>query len=350
MEKRITIKSIAEVLGVAPSTVSRAFNPESPISDEVRAKILEKAKEFGYVQNRAASRLTMKEIKIGLLLCNIYPAGANEVLRGVSDAYKELCDYKVSYGMEMFGRSEQSTEDCRRLLNHFEDCDALIVSGFTSVASVTEITRFSEAHPNIVLLQSGVSGVPYLFSSVHDCVTSAEMAAEFLGNCLRQSETKRILLFTGDQGLEIHRSAKEAFCRASKTFGLELLGVYDMMDSEEVLSGHIKTLFASGKSPADGIYITSGISLELCRYIDEHKLSDKIALVTFDTYPDLNRYIEKGVIRATVYQDLYRQGRNAFRETVLHIVNKKDVPAVVSPRPELIMKSNLHLYETKTDK
>ena len=73
---------IAEELGVSKSTVSRAFDPSSNISNEVRNRILEYAKEKNYVLNRAASRLSMREINIGMLYPDMYSYATNEFIRG----------------------------------------------------------------------------------------------------------------------------------------------------------------------------------------------------------------------------------------------------------------------------
>ena len=43
-KKKSTIITIADELGVSPSTVSRAFNPKSKISNEARQRILQCAK------------------------------------------------------------------------------------------------------------------------------------------------------------------------------------------------------------------------------------------------------------------------------------------------------------------
>lgn len=43
-----TIKDIAKIVGVSPSTVSRVINGTAPISDEVTAKIREAMKELDY--------------------------------------------------------------------------------------------------------------------------------------------------------------------------------------------------------------------------------------------------------------------------------------------------------------
>lgn len=60
MSQRVTARDIAEKLSVSRSTVSRAFDPISRISPDVRRRILKLAHEIGY-RPTVASRLTMRE-------------------------------------------------------------------------------------------------------------------------------------------------------------------------------------------------------------------------------------------------------------------------------------------------
>lgn len=62
-----TINDIATKLGVSKSTVSKALNNATDISDEMRKKILETAVELGYVNKR----LQKKEQKICILVANM---------------------------------------------------------------------------------------------------------------------------------------------------------------------------------------------------------------------------------------------------------------------------------------
>ena len=68
MEQKVTIYTLAEKLNMSVSAVSRAFNPNSKLSAEKRKIILEAAEQYGYVQNKMASRLSQQPIRIGVLM------------------------------------------------------------------------------------------------------------------------------------------------------------------------------------------------------------------------------------------------------------------------------------------
>ncbi len=66
---RVTIKDIAKALGISPSTVSRALNDHTAISDETKKLVREKAKELGYIAFHHARVLkTQKTMTVGVIV------------------------------------------------------------------------------------------------------------------------------------------------------------------------------------------------------------------------------------------------------------------------------------------
>lgn len=79
-----TIKDVARVLGIAPSTVSRALRGHSSISDSTRQRVRETADELGYVLNLPASLMrNSRSLVIGLIvpdICNDFYSTMASVL------------------------------------------------------------------------------------------------------------------------------------------------------------------------------------------------------------------------------------------------------------------------------
>ena len=53
---RVTVRTLAEALGISVSTVSNAYNRPDQLSSKLRARILSKADELGYAGPDAAAR------------------------------------------------------------------------------------------------------------------------------------------------------------------------------------------------------------------------------------------------------------------------------------------------------
>ena len=72
MKKKITLKDIANSLGVTPSTVSRALQNNPRISEDVRSKVLKIANELGYFESKfPVSAISSKINAIGVIVPKI---------------------------------------------------------------------------------------------------------------------------------------------------------------------------------------------------------------------------------------------------------------------------------------
>jgi len=347
MEKRTTIKTIAEKLGVAPSTVSRAFQPDSRISDSQRALILKTAKEMNYVPNQAASRLNQREMHIGFLIQNIYPAGRDQLLIGIEEAYQDFSDYKVSYHVEFFDETKDCAAYCAELFERCKEDDGIIVSGINSPYLKDEMDRFTKKGRVVALLQSGFDYPNYLFRVTHHATVASHMAAEYFSLCTRGLPHRRVIQFTGKRTLDLHLNAELAFSSACKEYGIEVTGVYDMNDNEEILSHMAKTILTEERlAETEGIYITSGLCLPLCRHLEEMGMGDRIFLITTDSFPELRPYILRRTVNASIYQNFYQQAWSAYVLLAKYLINHAEPPRKdISPHPELIMRSNLEFYK-----
>jgi LacI family transcriptional regulator, galactose operon repressor len=69
LRKKVSRAEVAKTAGVAESTVSRALNDSTLISDEVKKKIKKIASELGYIPNRQAVLLASKKtMRVGLVV------------------------------------------------------------------------------------------------------------------------------------------------------------------------------------------------------------------------------------------------------------------------------------------
>lgn len=82
-----TIRDVAELVGVHPSTVSRVINDDSRISEKTKNKVLLIIKKLGYTPNAIARGLKIKRTyTLGMLIPDITNPFFAEIARGVEDA------------------------------------------------------------------------------------------------------------------------------------------------------------------------------------------------------------------------------------------------------------------------
>lgn len=89
MSERVTIKSIAQDLGLSHMTVSRALSGHSNVHAETRNAVIERARTLGYVKSAAASAMRGDATRIvGLLLPNL----VNEFYAQFADTMARACE------------------------------------------------------------------------------------------------------------------------------------------------------------------------------------------------------------------------------------------------------------------
>lgn len=108
-KKKLTVKSVAEILGVSTATISNAFNRPDQLSSDLRTKILEECERIGYHGPNPAARSlrTGSTGVVGIMLAeklayNFSDPCAIEFLEGVSQV---LDDARVNM-LLMPGREE----------------------------------------------------------------------------------------------------------------------------------------------------------------------------------------------------------------------------------------------------
>lgn len=70
---KLTIKDIAELAGVSPSTISIVLNNKEGVSAKTRDRVLKIVKEFNYTPNQVARSLVQRRSRcIGMVIPNTY--------------------------------------------------------------------------------------------------------------------------------------------------------------------------------------------------------------------------------------------------------------------------------------
>ncbi|GAB3649929.1 LacI family DNA-binding transcriptional regulator [Echinicola sediminis] len=126
MKEYITIKDLAEKLHLSIGTVSKAFNPKyKDIGEETRKKILNTAREMGYVPNPFAQKLLKKKtLNIGIIVPEFGHSYFSEVIFSAQQKLLEN-DYQT-FIMSSHENSDLEKKNIETLVKHM--VDGLIIS------------------------------------------------------------------------------------------------------------------------------------------------------------------------------------------------------------------------------
>lgn len=345
MKEKTTIYTLANELSMTPSMVSRAFNPNAKIAESKRKAVLEAAQKRGFVPNKMASRLSMRTVKIGILIVYKAEHVRDGLLSGINAAFEKMKDYKLEYSVKTIDAALKSAENCRNELFELKNYDGVILSGFGGSLCHKLICEFYEVNPNIVFLQNVCDNTPHLFASKHSEVLAASLSAQLLFERLHYNKRKNVFVFTGDRTSSVHKGAMSAFTKKATELGLSIIGDCDMNDRDSVLEESINRIFDKFGKDIDGIYISSGNSSVLCRKLSEYP--GDISLVCSDVNNSVCHYIENGIAFATICQNFENQAKTAFEALALYLVGNILPDKVIYTDVIPVFRANLDLYRNK---
>jgi len=146
--KPITIKDIAQALGLSASTVSRALSDSYEINPETKKRVLAYAEENNYKRNPIALSLKQrKSYSIGVVVCEVANSFFSQAIDGIeSVAYKSGYNIIISQTHDSY---ELEVMNIKHLANR--SVDGILISMSAQTTDFDHIQKLNEAGLPIVL-------------------------------------------------------------------------------------------------------------------------------------------------------------------------------------------------------
>ena len=276
----ITIKDIAKMLGVSPSTVSRALKDHPDISEETRNLVKTFAEKVKYRPNALALSLRKQKTNtLGLVIPEIVHHFFSSVISGMEDlAYGEGYTMMICQSNENFYRE---VINLQALLDH--RVDGLLVS-------ISKTTReFNHLHN---ALDSGIPMV--FFDRICDeidtdrVITDDFEGARIATTHLIETGCQKILHLAAPRHLLIGKNRYEGYVQALKNHKIPLDEnlVLKCDTREEVMSmrQHILTLAPQ----IDGVFgVNDSTAIAVMQVLQEngYRIPEDISVVGFGDGP-----------------------------------------------------------------
>ncbi len=330
MGNRVTIKDIAREVGVSAITVSKALNGMPQVSDKMRARIIETAKKMNYNPNLSAKSLVRKEIRIAC----VYPEEPYEfysyVYEGVRRAEEDMRDLKCSVRYYPFSSIDSSGEVRKCLEQVYRDgTDGVLLTGNHNYGEYTEILRRITAAGKPVLYNT-ICGenVPGVIGAIRlNAVLAGQIAADFHGitkSFVSPDKPWKTVIFVGNKNVSTHGDCIDGFMERAARYGIEVVGAYETNEDKNIayyLTGKV----LENTPDLNGIYISSYNALGVCKWLKEHEMQDKILTIGHDLYPALNRVMEEGTLKATLFQNQFEYGREGLKMLFEYITGTRSI-------------------------
>ena len=236
-QHRVSLKDLAQQLGVSIATVSRALHGSAEIGEDMRQRVKALAKELNYRPNPFAQSLRKEAPKIiGVVVPNLVTHYYAAVLDGI-----EAEALKAGYSVISANTHERFLDEARAIDNLY----SLHVEGIIACLAqdTTDYSHFEQVHRmGVPVVFFGRTCLTDLFSSV---TANSDEAAYEATQHLIATGSRRIAFIGGPNHLDMVRRRKHGYLEALRDNRLPIdrqIVVCDRIDYDVALEATLQLL------------------------------------------------------------------------------------------------------------
>lgn len=312
MGSNVTLKHIAEALGVSAMTVSRALNDRDNVDEKTKQRIREKAESMGYTPNRVAKSLVSRKTHtLGVVIPEITHAFFPEVVRGIEQvAYNSDYQLFLTNANEQFDREKEAIETLRS-----QRVDGLLISSSLTREDYSFYENIIEGGTKIVFFDRCIEDIGASCVSVND----RESSKEITEHLIIEHGYSKIAHLSGPQEVSIGKERLQGFKDALDAHDLVCNNDWIIQTGFREDTGYeaMRKLLQdnAGHLPEAVVAVNDPTAIGAIDAIREFGLSipDDIAIVGFT---DDIRSSLLDVPLTTVHQPAYKIGEKAAKKLI----------------------------------
>ncbi len=326
---RVTLREIAQRLGISIGTVDRAIHNRPDVSEKTRKMVLHAVKKYGYKPDKVARMLSLKprKVKIGVISRKEPSFYWNSVNLGIETAQKEFADFGIEVKLKLQERDSDDylNDALSELAEAGVDGIALVPRNTSTVRN--KIKQIADGGIHIATFNDDLYCSSRLFYVGPQEKQSGRIAGEMMGRFL--NGIGRIIAFNIDI--------------KSWDYAKRLEGFKEVMEEGfpgiVVTDGNLKrTAVGRLNVPAlehalseagriDGIYNVDGATLaEVATIKSSIDNSAGCVMIGHEIQKTVNELINSGSITACISQDPFSQGYNVIKLLFEYLIEGKMPP------------------------
>jgi len=317
-KKPITLKTLANLLGYTPATISKALRDSSDISEKTIQIVKEKAEELGYHPNIMARSLIKRRSHIlGIIVPDLGHSFFAELTRGIYEQAR-------SYGYEsIIMVHDENAKIEKRNLQFLSalNVDGLLIASVPSIINNDLIKRINERGIPFVCFDRRIDGLEFNSVTIDD-----QNAAEKLMEHIVKDGRKDVVFIGPLNDLFVAKGRYKGYVNVLNKYGIEIKPDYvlDCKTTEDSAHSKMETFIKTGRN-FDAVMCISGlIAFGVGKAVIEagYSIPDKVLLTEFG---DNNIVHRLGVPFVTIEQFPYEMGEKSLELIIRLIENKEEV-------------------------
>lgn len=343
VKKRVTIKDIANHLGVSYGVINKAINNKSGISESMKKKVLDTAEELGYRVNKVAQCMARSTITIGVIL----PSNPHEYYNCAKKAVDKELERLLDYNIQGICYTIKNENSVREISNAFKKCVDDGVHGIVMCVAppfgMNQILKEIEDTD----IKVAVIGYPSVESdkiiyAVHtDAYRSGQIAAHMMA--LMAPLESNVIIFTSNKSNPEHRLKVEGFMHNAQKIRMhvkhmDVVGVFETLDNYDTMKQILKNTDMSREN-IRGIYCTTSNPLAACEYVRDKK--EDIKIVGSDINEHCVEFVKNRILDCVVYQDVENLVTIAIKNMYEYLAERKEPEKSIKICPQIVISSNI---------
>lgn len=340
--KKATIYDISQALNISASTVSRALNDSSSVTQKTKDKILKAARELNYYHNKTAAKLKSgRSYTVGIIVPFIHHHVFSGVIQSIEETLAPL-GYTVVI-CQTYEKLEFEINHVQNLLANQVEC--IFIAATKETTGYKHFAQALETNIPLILFDRKID-MDGISSVTIDNFDAAYQATQHL----IQQGCKRIGHFLGDQNLHKYRERLAGYSKALADYGLHPHKDWIRRCNSTMDEG--KKVFRQIWNPAnpiDGLFAPDDLNL-LGAYLEikslHLKVPDDIALAGFSN-EIFTQYSE--IPFTTIFQDPLKIGKKMADMFLAQVDNNSNISVTEQTliKPKLIVRASSLKNEKK---
>jgi LacI family transcriptional regulator len=350
MEKRITIKDIAQKAGVSAGTVHRALTGKAGVGDECRERVIRVAQKEGYRPNYVASSLKRKTLRIFAVFPG--PTENNrffytQVWQGFRDYIQEISDYNLSIiELPYYNGLNNQANELQEAFKRYEgEIDGLITVGHVDERGEAAIRSCIEYGIPVMLVCDDIKNAARMGCVQANYDVTGRMIAELL--CSQIPEDSSILMCGGDVMVSSHYRMVQGFDAYLEEIGsrINVIKVNGYHNSEDVRA-RIRGKLETEKSIAAVCSVSARGSVMLAEELSALGLAGKVKAIGSDLFEENIKNLKAGILTNIIYKNPYRQAYLATKLLIDYLIkDERPIRETFYVDSIMVFRSNVSMYE-----
>lgn len=351
MDHRVTMKDLAQQLGVSTGTIHRALSGKTGVGKDVRRKVLEAAEQQGYQLNSIASVLKRKPLSIIVSFPDLSKETRyyySDIWEGYRNYINELSDYQIEIIEAPYGIRENQQSDVLRAV-YEKIVNSKGVDGLLTVGPMDEPSRK-------IVQDYCAKGITTVFVNEDNekcnricCVRAnykiaGRLMAEQISN--QVAPDGRILLIAGDKSISAHNLQVEGFfayiTQYNIPFNVIKMYKYDQVEEAET---ELYNILARMDDIVAICCVNARESALVAKFVKKYHLIGKYRIIGSDVFDENAKGLKDGIFTNLIYKSAYQIGYYGTKILMDYLIKDQQPDSNICLLDcDMVFKSNLYLY------